>query len=70
MGNELGNRIRKARHEAGYSSPEKFAVKLGVSVSTLSRWERGIGDPSVVKLARIAALTDKPLEFFLGEVAA
>ncbi len=59
-------RIREARKGAGYSAPERFAVALGISAATLSRWERGLGEPSVSRLTAIAALTKQPLSFFFA----
>ncbi len=59
-------RIREARKGAGYSAPERFAVALGISAATLSRWERGLGEPSVSRLTEIAALTKRPLAFFFS----
>jgi transcriptional regulator with XRE-family HTH domain len=40
----LGERIRGARLRDGHSQ-ETFAHKLGVSVQTVSRWERGASVP-------------------------
>lgn len=39
------NLLRSAREEKGYPQ-EYVAVKLGVSSSTISRWENGKGTPS------------------------
>lgn len=66
MTNVLGSRIRKARHLAKLT-PEQMAMELGVSVGTLFRYERGEAlNLSVGRLARIAAVTEKPMAYFLN----
>jgi transcriptional regulator with XRE-family HTH domain len=67
----LSDRIREAREDAGLTQ-EQIAPLLGVTLATVSRYERGIGKRgiSVAMLARIAQVTGKPLSFFLSEVAA
>lgn len=67
-----GARIRKARREMPFEhgrrvSQETFATKLNVHWVTVSSWERGKHPPSAEHLARIAALTGKPIEFFFGD---
>ncbi|MBD2039088.1 helix-turn-helix domain-containing protein [Microcoleus sp. FACHB-672] len=42
---ELGNLMRQLRINAGLTQ-EQFAAKLGVSFSTLNRWENGHSTPS------------------------
>ena len=67
----LGTRIRLARKAAGYSNPESFAVALNVSASTMQRWETDKSEPTISRLREIAALTERPLQYFIGqEVAA
>lgn len=67
----LSQRIRKARREAGMRNMETLAVTLGVSMSTAQRWESGKADPSIRRLREIAAVTGKPLSYFLeAEIAA
>lgn len=46
---------RKARIDAGVK-PELAASKLGVSISTLFNWERGITNPDADKVKAMAAL--------------
>lgn len=38
---------------------ERFAARLGVTVSTVNRWENGKGQPSPLALLRIEALWKK-----------
>lgn len=61
----FGARIRTARKAAGYRNAESLAVALGVSHRTIQRWEANEGEPSIARLRQIAALTEKPLEFFI-----
>lgn len=63
----LGTLIREARRDAGYKNAESLAVELGVGVRTVQRWEAGDSDPSIKRLWQIAALTKKPLAYFLQE---
>ena len=59
-----------ARKQAGFTNAEQIAVELGVGVRTVQRWETGQSEPSVAKLRELAALTGKPLAYFLNEAAA
>lgn len=59
-----GDRIREARKAAGLSA-EDLAYRLGISVGTVYRWEQGKHAPSLGKLRLVAALTEKPLAYFL-----
>lgn len=67
----LSDRIRQARDEAGLTQ-EQMAPLIGVTLATLSRYERGIGKrgPTVEMLARIATVTGKPLSFFVTDKVA
>ena len=47
--------IRNLRKTLGLSQ-EKFAAKLGVSFSTVNRWENGHGKPSPLAMKRIKDL--------------
>jgi len=71
LNNHLGDRIREARRSAGFRNIEQLAVRMDIGQRTLQRWETGESEPTVSRLREIAALTDRPLSFFLsGEVAA
>lgn len=61
---KIGKRIREARKSAGLN-PERFAVKLNISVATVQRWETGRTEPTLSKLTAVAKATGKPLSFFL-----
>jgi transcriptional regulator with XRE-family HTH domain len=49
----LGAAIRRARRAADVTQRE-LADRLGVETITVSRWERGVTEPSVSMLVRIA----------------
>lgn len=66
----LGARIREARREAGYRNVESLAVHLNVGQRTVQRWETDQSEPSISRLREIAALTGKPLGYFLEKAAA
>lgn len=52
---ELGDFIRKERHKFNYTQ-EYVTEKLGVSSSSVCRWENGRVQPSFVRLERYAEL--------------
>lgn len=66
---ELGQRIREAREEAGFTA-EQMAPLVGVTMGTLLRHERGETKRiSYERLARIGEVTGKPLSWFMGQAA-
>ena len=46
--------IRKLRGKLGMTQ-EKFAAKIGVTFSTVNRWENGKSSPSPLALKRVEA---------------
>ena len=54
-------RIRQLRKEKKLSQ-EKFAEKVGVSTTTVQRWERGEDAPEFDRLAMIAQTLDCPVK--------
>lgn len=64
---ELGQRIREVRQRKGMTLRDA-AVNAGVSESFLSQVERGLANPSVGSLRRIAdAMNEHVASFFVGE---
>lgn len=64
---ELGERIAKAREDAGLTQQE-LADRIGIKTAqSISRYERGATEVRTRRLERIAEATGKPLEFFIGE---
>ena len=47
--------IRELREEQGWSQFE-MAIKAGVTPSTISNWERGVTEPKVSQLRKLAEL--------------
>jgi transcriptional regulator with XRE-family HTH domain len=62
---ELGKRIQRARRGSGYTQ-KSLAERMGVESITVSRWERGVTQPSLRTLERISALTKVPLSDFVS----
>lgn len=48
--------LRDLRHRLGDVSQEQLARRVGVSWSTISRWENGKGIPSPLARAKLLAL--------------
>ena len=57
-GTKLVRAMLDARLEAGMTQ-EQLSKKTGVNQSNLSRIERGVGNPSMATIERIAALSKK-----------
>lgn len=54
----LGDRIRKAREQAGMNQAElAMALPLTVSRQLVSKWERGVAEPTVSEAIAIAKVT-------------
>lgn len=62
----LGDRIRKAREHRGWTQRE-LASRLGVSLRTISRWERGDHRPSSHLLVATARETGVPIAWLVDE---
>lgn len=53
--NELARKIRGLRSKLGLTQ-EQFAAKVGVTFSTVNRWESGKSKPSPLAMRRIEEL--------------
>jgi len=62
---KLSNRIFDIRSML-HVSQSTLAKRIGVSVSTISRWEKGIGEPSVDKIVSISRNLDVSLDYLLN----
>jgi transcriptional regulator with XRE-family HTH domain len=67
MSRALGARIREQRKAKGFDSIEAFAHALGFSWPTVSRYERGVTTPDLVRLHKIADVLDTTAEALLAE---
>jgi transcriptional regulator with XRE-family HTH domain len=63
----LGERLREARDYLDFSQDEVAEV-VGISRSAVSLIESGQRKVEVLELKRFAALFDRPIEFFTGEL--
>ncbi len=59
----------KLRDARGDRAAEELAVAAGVTLQTVRNWEQGKGEPDATPLMRIAALLEKPLDYFFEQVA-
>ena len=55
---DISKMIRKLRNTLGLTQ-EQFAAKIGVTVSTVNRWENDKGKPSPLAMLRIERLQKK-----------
>ncbi len=55
---ELAEMIKDLRAKLGLTQ-EQFAAKVGVTFSTVNRWENGRGTPSPLAMGRIEELMKK-----------
>ena len=55
--NVVAEMIRKLRAKLGLTQ-EQFAAKVGVTWSTVNRWENGRGNPSPLAMRRIEELQE------------
>ena len=56
--NNLAKKIKELRLKLGLTQ-EQFAAKVGVTFSTVNRWENGRGTPSPLARKQIEALISK-----------
>lgn len=63
---EIGNKIKNARNEAGYTQ-ERAAEALNVSRQTISNWENGKSYPDIVSVIKMSDLYSVSLEHLLKE---
>jgi len=55
---ELSRKIKELRSRLGLTQ-EQFAAKVGVTFSTVNRWENGKGKPSPLAMRQIEELMDR-----------
>ena len=59
---ELAKDIRELRSKLGLTQ-EQFAAKVGVTFSTVNRWESGKSKPSPLAMKRIKELQSAVMDF-------
>jgi len=52
------NKLKEMREKTGLSQ-QSFAERLGIGITSLSRWERGIGKPSRLAIMAINRAADE-----------
>lgn len=60
---QIGSRVKRAREEAGLTQAQ-VAQRVGVSVSTYPRWERGEQRIPQTAFIALATILGKPLAYF------
>lgn len=55
---ELARKIKELRSKLGLAQ-EQFATKIGVTFSTVNRWENGKGKPSPLAMRQLEELMDR-----------
>jgi transcriptional regulator with XRE-family HTH domain len=63
----LGERIRKAREDAGMSQ-QQFADELGVDRKTVGNWEADRNQPRYRDLMLVSSVADVSLEWLAGDL--
>jgi transcriptional regulator with XRE-family HTH domain len=56
----VAGRLEETRRMRGLTTRE-IAALIGVSQGTVSRWERGLGEPTITQFALWAEATKQPL---------
>lgn len=64
----LGLKVRQARNEAEMSQ-EQLGMQLGVTFQQIQKYEKGVNRVSGTRLVALAKAVQKPVSFFLEEVA-
>lgn len=62
---DFGLRLKRLRERKGYSQAE-LARKLGVSKTSINRYESNTQSPTLVNAKRLAELLDTTLDFLAG----
>jgi transcriptional regulator with XRE-family HTH domain len=63
----IGRNIILARQLADDLSQRQLAARLGIDRRQLSEWERGLWDPGLRNLRKVALALGQNIEFFLVE---
>ena len=66
--NSVSESLRRVRQERGLTL-EELAQRSGVSIGMLSQLERGVGNPSLRTLVKIAKGLGVPMGYFLSGIS-
>ena len=61
----IAEKIAAVVRECGFTQ-QRFAKKIGISETAISRWRAGKRNPSISSLKKIAKATKKNLSYFLS----
>lgn len=62
----LGDQISKHRIIKNIKQSD-LAHRVGVTVQTMSKWERGLTEPTFTKFLKVCSVLDIPQELFLSD---
>ena len=65
MENKLAENIRSYRKDLGLSQ-EQLAERLGITLGTVSKWERGASEPDLLYVMEIAELFHISVDVLIG----
>ena len=63
---KMSDRIKKIRRKKGFSQTE-LGDRIGVSQQVITNYERGIREPDIETLLKIAGALDISIETLIGE---
>lgn len=63
---DIGNRLKRARLNAGFSSMKQVSDALGLERTRYLKWEHGDAQPSLDMLVRLCRLFDVSADYLLG----
>lgn len=66
----LASHVKVARRELLGLTQRELAALLDIEPVNVSRWERGVAEPRLQHIRRLADLTGKPVSWFFEEAAA
>jgi transcriptional regulator with XRE-family HTH domain len=59
----FGDRVRKAREAAGFSTQKKLADALGIAQGTVGNWESGENTPTLIQTVELARALRIPVDY-------
>jgi transcriptional regulator with XRE-family HTH domain len=59
----FGDRVRKAREAAGFSTQKKLADALGIAQGTVGNWESGENTPTLIQTVELARALSIPVDY-------
>lgn len=66
----VGDRVKEARTKRLALTQRELASVLDIEPVNVSRWERGVAEPRLQHIRRLAEITGLPVSWFFEEVSA